>query len=59
MYYFCPCCRRNKNDLISETQPNYFAPIYSAYPSNQSNAILPVNKPDIPLQVVPMTYKAN
>ena len=54
MYYFCPCCRRNKNDLISETQPNYFAPIYSSYPSNQTNDVLPTNNPNIPLQTVSM-----
>ena len=59
MYYCCSIYRKNKNDFGNVIQPNYFAPIYSAYPLNQSNAILPVNKPDIPLQVVPMTYKAN
>ena len=55
----CPCCRRNKSDLISVTQPNYFAPINSAFPSNQSNAVLPVNNPNIPLQTVPMPNEAN
>ena len=59
MYYCCPCCRRNKSDLISVTQPNYFAPINSAFPSNQSNAVLPVNNPNIPLQTVPMPNEAN
>ena len=55
----CPCCRRNKNNFIPVTQPNYFAPIYSAYPSNQYNAVLPVNNPNIPLQTVPMNNEAN
>ena len=59
IYYFCFRYRKNKNDFGPTTQPNYFAPTYSAYPLNQPNTALPVNNPTIPLQTVPMPYKDN
>ena len=55
IYYY----RKNKNDFGPVEKSNYFAPINSAYPSNKSNAVLPDNKPDIPLQTVPMLNETN
>ena len=51
-YYRWRICKRNNIDSISVTQPNYIAPIGSAYPSNQ-NSLLHSDNSDIQLKMVP------
>ena len=41
------------------TQPNYVDPNSLIDPSNQTNSILPPEKTNIPLQIVPMANEAN
>ena len=41
IYYCCPCCRKNKNDSLSETEPNNVDPNSLNDPSNQPDNILP------------------
>ena len=53
------CCRKKKKDFMPVTQPNYVDPNSLIDPSNQTNSILPPEKTNIPLQIVPMANEAN
>ena len=50
IYCFCPCCGKNKKDIIPITQPSYYNKDSFEYSLNQTEALLPNDKPNIPLQ---------